>query len=330
MSLLDKFKNLYSGELQSVNGMSIIPLIDDKDDEFTDVASFEEVNFEGTPNGYGDMTYKNDSDEIGIVPTNSFIISKQMAQDHAMGSSGLVPATGIESYNNACCIQSSQGGSLTSSGTDHDFGILPVSLRGSLDSSKRMRNSYNKIWDDIKHFNGDLVDSDNIGWGSSDAHLCYFFTKFEDELDNFLAEFEVVPGQVGALVYFGNALVGMELAPNRDYWNSVWNWLIRGCYGAEYLQRIKNGNGFGGIKLPDLSEVDSLDDMTTRIDGYLSDIRKDLMKVVSPSNMRLSSNSYQRLDNFDLSYSELSMGDFKLKGDIVTTDDKVVYISTIR
>jgi hypothetical protein len=51
-------------------------------------------------------------------------------------------------------------------------------------------------------------------------------------LDEFVAEFECVPRQIGAIILVDDQVVGVERAPSHAYWQSVWPCLIRECYGS--------------------------------------------------------------------------------------------------
>ena len=48
----------------------------------------------------------------------------------------------------------------------------------------------------------------------------------------FVAEFELVPRQVGAIVLIGGKIAGIERAPSAAYFRVVWEPLIRVCYGS--------------------------------------------------------------------------------------------------
>ncbi|MFW5962322.1 MAG: ARPP-1 family domain-containing protein [bacterium] len=321
-NLFNRFKRLGVGLVQHVNGMSVVPLIE-KEKEYENIAPLEDTVFEGTAD-YGSMKYRNDSEDIAIVPSNSSIISKQSAQDHAMSTAGLIAANNKVTFHNACCIESSQGGFLRESNSDHLFGVLPVFLRKALDNDTRFQEyKYGKIWNDIGAFNDKVIDNFR-------EHLSYFFEEFEEELNDFLAEFETVPNQIGALVYFGSELVGIEIAPNRTYWNSVWNWLIRGCYGAEYLRNVKISKASQALKLPNLSNCSTLNDISIKLEDYFDTVRQDFLAPFQ-SQLQGSVKQYQQVDNFNLGYTNFRLDDYSFfAGDVVTKQDEVIYLSVVR
>ena len=55
---------------------------------------------------------------------------------------------------------------------------------------------------------------------------------FTPELDTFVAQFEPVPKQVGAIILINGYVIGIERAPSCEYWLDIWKALIRECYGS--------------------------------------------------------------------------------------------------
>lgn len=67
----------------------------------------------------------------------------------------------------------------------------------------RKEQSYNKLWDSISAFNREM--------GVQVAgHLEFFLKHFCKELDEFVAEFECVPRQIGAIILVDDQVVGVE------------------------------------------------------------------------------------------------------------------------
>jgi hypothetical protein len=129
---------------------------------------------------------------------------------------------GERSFNTAMCIQQSQGG-LIQRGS-YRMLILPYALRQRA-LEVRKQASYNKLWDAISAFNQEMGIQ---GYG----HLEFFLQHFRKELDEFVAEFECEPRQIGAIILVDDQVVGVERAPSHAYWQSVWSCLIRECYGS--------------------------------------------------------------------------------------------------
>ena len=139
-----------------------------------------------------------------------------------MAHTGIVPGQTGHTYTTAMCIQSSQGGHISKG--KHRMMILPHPLRVAA-LKDRASESYSKLWGDISAFNA------RFGL-RSDGHLEYFLKHFADELDAFVAQFEPVPDQVGAVVFVDGRAAGIERAPSRAYFETLWGPLIRDCYGS--------------------------------------------------------------------------------------------------
>ena len=125
MSLLDKLNfinNLQLGDVQSDDEMMVVPLIGELRGN---VAPPESLQFLGTTGGYGKMNFRNTNRESpAVVPTNMMVRGKG-AQDHAMSGSGVVLAASDRLFQNACCVEQTQGGYLRP-GQDVETDILPV------------------------------------------------------------------------------------------------------------------------------------------------------------------------------------------------------------
>ncbi len=310
-SLKERFKTLELDKIQSVGGMSVLPLVSVK--TFEDVGSSEGFTFEGTDD-YGTMNFKNDTDVIEIIPSNFMAITKQSAQDHAMATAGFLEPGDRESFNNACCIQSSQDGYISSE-AESEFNILPLSLRTGLNESNRFSTGYDRIWNNIEKFNKDVTER-------SGSHLEFFFKEFSGELEEFVAEFEVVYDQVGAFIFFGKELMGVEIAPNVEYWKRIWKWLIRGCYGAEYFRQTMLGRDIVRIGLPDLKTAQSVDDITNAVNNYIISGTTELAKSIA-GDWSFDSKLYRAQHGNKMVYFKGK----ELSGDVMFIEDDPVYVS---
>lgn len=311
LSLESRLSELWVGKLQSVKGMSVIPLCSDV--IYDAIADPKNLIVEGNTT-YGQMRFRNESDKVSIVPANFMTIVKSRVQDHAMSSGGFVESATRQSFDNACCIQSSQSGYIKE-GMESEFNILPLSLRGRLTGSKRQTKKYDKLWGDIEHFNQNVT-------AKSGAHLEYFFKEYKDELDEFIMEFEPVENQVGALIFFGNDLVGIEIAPTYTFWDQSWQWLIRGCYGSEFIRQSKLGNTYEPLKLPELDAQMAIEQLEEVVDIYLETMTKHLADNLS-GQWKMASSIYQQKQDKVMAFITT---DTKL-GDVMFIDEKPVYIS---
>jgi hypothetical protein len=212
---------------------------------------------------YGTLGFRNPSDSVLIVPCHAGYVVKRAAQDHAMAHAGVVQSASQRAFDTAMCIQQSQGG-LIERGA-YRMLILPYALRErALDV--RQEKDFRKLWEAISLFNKEM--------GVQGAgHLEYFLKHFAKELDEFVAEFECVPHQIGAVILVDDQVVGIERAPSHAYWRSIWPCLIRECYGslAILVAQLKGQRGAGEqmavsvsrMALPD--DISSLDELKSVI-----------------------------------------------------------------
>ncbi|MEZ0369199.1 MAG: DUF6569 family protein [Candidatus Sericytochromatia bacterium] len=207
-----------AGPLQSAGVMQVIPLLSDYEDQnFVSPASALVSTA-----GYGNMVFENPGSRLLLVPCHAGYSISQAAQDHAMAHAGLVEAGLSRTFETAMCIQQSQGGYIAKS--QYKLMILPYALREQA-LSKRGQKAYNKLWEDLSSFN------QSFGLPAQ-GQLASFLRQFRQELDLFVAEFERLPRQLGAIVLVAGEVVGIERAPSATYFAGVWEALIRECYGS--------------------------------------------------------------------------------------------------
>ena len=209
------------GAVQSAGQMQVIPLLGDDDD------TFAPPDLEVGTSHYGTVLLRNDSDRPTIVPPGAGWVVAQRAQNHAVGGGALLWPGETRTIDTAMCIQQSQGGYIEKA--KHALLILPAALRSKALSMRRVQ-SFNKLWEGIQELNA------SFGITMSGGHLEYFLDRFKKELDGFVAEFELVPRQVGAVILVGGKIAGIERAPSADFWKALWTPLVRICYGSLALK----------------------------------------------------------------------------------------------
>jgi len=221
ITIAEVLKGTVAGRMQSVGYMQIIPLISDLVDD-----AIVAPNFHSGTKDYGTLIVENKEAGQAILPFASGFISTQRAQNHAATKAKLIGSKSKCTIDTAACIQSSQGGTIAHG--DHQMTILPWTIREHAQDVKDTR-SYQKLWPSIEEFNQTLGLTKR-------GHLEDYLNKFDKELNTFIAEFEVVPKQVGAIILMNGYVVGVERAPNYSYWNKIWKPLIRECYGSLVIQ----------------------------------------------------------------------------------------------
>lgn len=309
-----------AGRLQSVGYMQIIPLVSDLDDDrFVSPVQCDAAVY---TTSYGTLGFRNTSDSVMIVPCHAGYVVKQHAQNHAMAHAGVVAAAGDRRYDTAACIQASQGGFISKG--SYRMLILPHALREHA-LQKRGEKNYQKLWDDISVFNQRLG-------VAGQGHLEYFLNAFKKELDEFVAEFECIPRQVGAIVLVDDRVVGIERAPSHAYWTSIWPSLIRECYGSLAIEVArKNLQPSGEPSQPDRSprvqlpvEIASLEELESLI-----------AEIASQEDERARSTVRELLDEpldlqFEETVAEVSIDTATSEhftGQVMRDGEKIVYAS---
>jgi len=223
ITIANILKGCTAGRMQSVGYMAVIPLISDITDE-NFIAPFGNVS--ASTKNYGTLVVENKADIPTIFPTGGSVISKQHAQNHSSPKGIFMSKKKQYMTNQARCIQDSQGGSIRPE-TDFHFSILPWSMREFSMATKDKVN-YSELWPAIKEFNQELGLLNK-------GHLELFLDHFKNQLNTFIAEFEVVPKMVGAIILLNGDVIGVERAPNYKFWRELWKPLIRESYGSVAL-----------------------------------------------------------------------------------------------
>jgi hypothetical protein len=218
------------GRLQSVGLMQVVPLVSDCQEERF-LAPDEGARIATC--GYGSLVIKNQLAAPMLVPCGATYIVPQAAQNHALPHAGFVAAEETKTYTTAVCVQAGQGGYIREEA--HELMLLPFPLREAAYQVRREVNC-GRLWPAITELNqqAGLPPQDHRG------HLELFFDRFKTDLDTFVAQFEPVPQQVGAIVLVNGKVAGIERTPSARYFLSVWRPLIRECYGSLALLEARS------------------------------------------------------------------------------------------
>ena len=188
----------------------------------------------------------------------------------------------------------------------------------------RHKQSYDKLWGDIsKWLSGTGVSRMNA------AHLRYYYDnpEIKESLETFSASFEPVDGQIGAIILFEDSIVGIEIMPSVEHWENYWKLLIRGCYGAELLRQKKLGIiKTSKLKMPEFEKNENLAHLQLVVSNFISDIRTDILKKLE-STISVKNSLKIGIDQ-DL-VTILIETDSGGGGDLITQDDKPVYLSLV-
>lgn len=303
------------GQLQTVGLMQVIPLVSELTDERFAPADQVEVS----TRSYGELTFRNPTEKLLIVPSHAGYVVSQAAQDHAMSTAAMVKSKETQRFGNAYCIQQSQGG-LINAGV-HDLLILPYALREAALFERRKGGGYDSMWRHITWF------SIEYGLRVSSGNLVQFLKHFKDELDQFVAEFEIADSnQTGAIVLIAGDVVGIERSPSPEYFRSIWEALIRECYGSFAIQvqkQLKDRVPRTRVPLK-IDEVETIDQLL----GALDDAEKREREQVANRIRDLLDDPFER--TAEDQYNDLVLETVKhdqFCGQIIRDGRKVPYAS---
>ena len=319
MSLFDKtitlqeiLRGCEATKMQTVGIMQVIPLTS----KYQDSRFISPKEAKVSTAGYGKLVFENKKDSPLIVPLNASYIVRQAAQDHAMAQAGVVPGKATGRYDNAMCIQQSQGGFIKNS--DYKMMILPFSLREKALELRHIEE-YNKLWKYIEKFNRQFGIR-------AEGELVHFFKHFEKELDQFVAEFESIPGQVGAVILINGEVVGVERTPSVQYWESVWPALIRECYGSLAIEIRRSKADIPPDSRSFIRDADSLEDLK----NALNEADEEEKLIAEEKIRELFSENFNMKNDEDVEGLKINTIENKeFAGQIILDGERIIYNSII-
>ena len=183
--------------------------------------------------GYGKVELSNPAKTgVAIVPLHLGYIQDQ-AQNHALCRSAFIAAGRKVLFEDACCVQQSQGGYLE--GREQWFFILPVQLRFKALQLRGVKD-YSKLWDAIGCLNRLFALPER-------GHLEQILTRQRAYLTQYQSRLELLKGQTGALFFVGGKLAGVEISPSAAYFQEIWMPLVCFCYGSAAMRLEKKAAG---------------------------------------------------------------------------------------
>jgi len=316
ITIADILARCEPGPMQSVGNVQIIPLITDLVDN--DISA--PTNVMSSTSNYGTLNLKNVNESTTIFPSCAGIITKQHAQNHALGKAKILPKDKVVVSDDAACIQETQGGVIRSG--NHRMTILPWWIRETA-IARRKEKEYGKLWPAITDFNKQLGIRTR-------GHLEHYLKDYKDQLDEFIGHFELVPNQVGAIILINGTIYGVEVAPNYEYWNSIWEPLIRECYGSMALQNAKKQGADAPppkTRVPlRTASIKSADDILKAVQVAKEEEEKMVKHVVKTFiNKKFKRSTDERKAKMEVETIENE----QLSGQIAWHDGKIVYTSLV-
>lgn len=321
-SMRDVLHGTKPGRIQSVGLMQVIPLILNMEED----NRFSAPDLTVSTSDYGTIHLKNSEAKPTIAPVGATYLTKQHGQDHAIMGAETIDSNSEAVINTAACVQSTQSGSIHSEKAE--LLILPYGLRETA-IKVREKKEYSKLWSAIEKFNKTV----NVSGGS---HLEYFVKKYTDTMDQFVAEFEIVPDQIGAIVLIDGIVHGVERAPNVEYWKGIWKALIRMCYGsqaiavAEGKSTGKKASSFNHVPI-DSSEVEDLDDLEGALleaEEKTQDLVAEIVRSVLDDNLEAKDSKTNQV-NSEISMKRTTMESDRFVGQTMQDGECIVYASMI-
>jgi hypothetical protein len=327
---MDKVKELLRGfrvdleSVQVVGNMAVVPLV--SDEEFKSrVSDVDEVVLDKDVD-YGTLRFKNQSGGIGIVLQGATIVTQQKAQDRTVPRAVILKGKAVENVS-AFCVQSSQCGLIRTDQIADEFKdespffILPPTLRASaLERANGNRGNFSGLWDSLSKYSGTFA-----GVGSS-SHLKDIYDRYRVDLDKFVAQFEPVPNQLGAIVIIDRQVVAVDIMPTYRSWKIMWRGLIRDSYGVEALRTASAGKGelwHYDLNAKNVTDLGSLRaEMQRTMSNLVAAIRQSWSEVDNDTLVTQVANEITgvRLVNVE---SE------RFQGQAVIHDEHTVYLSLV-
>jgi len=307
MRLGDILRGCEAGQMQSVGLMQVIPLLGASDERFGNPSSLQVRT-----SHYGVLEFDNPHEEISIVPRDAGYITKRGSQDHGMPETAIIYANRRLTYDRAACIEQTQGGYIQN---DAMLIILPFPIREAM-FANRARKGYDKVWQYIDSFNK-AMDCERGG-----GHINVFLREYEKQLSRFVAEFEPVPGQIGAIVLVAGRIVGIERVPSEAYWLDIWETMIRECYGSLGLYFEKRYPELPPTRRA-LRASRSIEDLAVALD----EAQEDEMVSVTEITQSLFDEEFTATFNSDGQFDVGDLESPQYVGQIVREGARILYAS---
>lgn len=303
------------GNPQISGPVLVIPLLE-KTKNVSPFIPFEEIKFLGTRD-YGEMVFKEHPEKPTLVPSGFSIVTKAEAQDHGIVELSIIPAGDGKVIIPSYCIEETQGGYIR----EHDefvVNVLPKNVRYETllnrvkHPKKRERISFSGLWSSIRKFQQGLTGDKTY------AHYTYFLEEYKDRLDKFVAAFESVDKQRGAIVVVKNKIAGVEVSPTTEDWEFSFRRVLRDAYGTSLIAQQQRGDKIDHIRFnykgSTLSEIRS---KMQQSDKDLQELAVDKLKVIETSK--------QVLDE-ELGYIKIITNN-QMVGELIVQDGSIHYAS---
>lgn len=326
MILQDILRGLEARQPQTVGNMTVVPLVA-QGTEYQNVGSLADI-YLNRDVAYDQLEMAADAEYPSILPAGYTLITDERAQDRAVSAKTIVPAKKHPVQVNAFCVQSSQAGHMNPHNKEmQQVRMLPATVRMAAYHQRTQRN-YSALWQSLGAYNR------NSGVGGD--FLRSYFNNFKQQLDEFIAEFELIPNQRGAIILINDEVLGVELSPNPKAWAAQWEPLIRDCYGSEAIAQQEKYVNDQPVSLPvsmqtvqamnQASTLDELAEAVNTIDEEEWQYAESLVSSILGQDFTVESRSS---GTSHLSVVGLNADDY-IGEAVMTTDGHAIDITLLR
>lgn len=209
--------------VQSIRNMQIVCLT--TDDEFSHNRFANPMTVLGSNRSYGHLNLANRDNKPMIVPAQIAVLTKQAAQNHGMVKGAYISSKSSRDFNDAGCVQGSQTGTIRASESDQSIRFIPFGAREYIFEKVNNNGHLDNIYAAIEKVGAETG-------ANSGKYLDQYFSKYDKELQEFIAHFERPAKTIGTIVLVDGEIVAIDKFPSFEYAEQVWDALIRDCYGA--------------------------------------------------------------------------------------------------
>lgn len=236
--------------VQSIRNMQVACLT--TDDEFSHNKFANPMSVLGSNRNYGHLALRNTDDKPMIVPAQIAILTKQSAQNHGMVKGAYIKENAKRDFHDAGCVQGSQTGLISENERDQTVRFIPFGAREYILENVNNEDGHSNIYEAISKV------GDDTG-ANSGNYLDAYFSKYDKEINEFIAHFERPDKMIGTVVLVDGEIVAIDKFPSFDYAEQVWDALIRDCYGAIAITEERKNAGTDNLYTKILGETELLD-----------------------------------------------------------------------
>ena len=213
-------------------------------------------------------------------------------------------------------MQASQGGYLET--REQWFFILPLRLREEA-LKQRGTEGCGVLWPAIGRLGRRFGCS---GRGHLDDVIC----KQRAALNVYDRQFELLPHQVGAVIFLDYQPIGIEIGPTAKYFEEIWTSLLNFCYGSLALELERSNNDQNEKEEEPAREI-SLQALHDKLEQRRSEETRKYINALAKCSWKLTEDTVEETF-LDMELSTVRTTDFF--GQVIRDRSTMVYASIFR